>query len=123
MRGLLVRLANGQRWSLLAYIKTMETGSAWLAEKFPAMLRMVQDWNRYRRTRRRDHPERTLASYVFQEAEGISREAKLWWCKTRGHTVHNLQHDGVVVETARGETATAVAATRTGVCSIKGLGL
>ena len=27
--------------------------------------------------RRLEHPERTLASYVFQEAEGLSREAKL----------------------------------------------
>ena len=35
----------------------------------------------------------------------------------RGHTVHNLQHDGVVVETARGETAAAVAAALTDLCS------
>ena len=117
LRDLQVRLADGRRWSLLAYIKTMEAGSTWLAGKLPAMMRTVRDFNTHRRRRRKDHPERTLASYVFQEAEGISREAKLWWCRVRGHTVHNLQHDGVVVETARGETAAAAAAALTGVCS------
>ena len=94
----------------------MEVGSTWLSEKLPAMMRIVRDWNMYRRAKRRDHPERTLASYVFQEAEGLSREAKLWWCRTNGHTVHNLQHDGVVVELARGEPAAAAAALTT-VCS------
>ena len=81
---------------------------------------LVQDWNVHRRARharRRDHPERALASYVFQEAEGLSRQAKLWWCRTRGHTVHNLQQDGVVVEMSRGERATTVAAALTDACS------
>ena len=117
LSGLRARLANGQQWSLLTYIKTMEVGSEWLAQRLPAMMRMVRDWNMHRSSRRREHPERTLASYVFQEAEGISREAKLWWCRTRGHTVHNLQHDGVVAEPARGEAAAAMAATLTSVCS------
>jgi hypothetical protein len=119
LRGLEVRLADGRRWSLLAYIKAMEVGSTWLAGKLPAMMQVVRDFNVHRRGQRRDHPERTLASYVFQEAEGISREAKLWWCRLRGHRVHNLQHDGVVVEveTARGETATTVAEALTDHCS------
>ena len=81
------------------------------------MKRLVQDWNIHRRARRKDHPERTLASYVFQEAEGISRGAKLRWCKERGHTVHNLQHDGIVVEVGRGEDLGAVAAGMTQACS------
>ena len=42
-------------------------------------------------------PERTLSSYVWQEAEGISREAKLDWCWRGGHVAHNLQHDGVII--------------------------
>ena len=117
IRGLQVRLSDGKRWSLLAYIKTMEVGSTWLATKLPAMLHMTEAWNKHRRRRQKHHPERTLASYVFQEAEGVSREAKLRWCKARGHTVHNLQHDGVVVEAGRGESPTTIAAALTGVCS------
>ena len=81
------------------------------------MMRAVRDFNTHRRRQPKDHPERTLASYVFQEAEGISREAKLWWCRVHGHTVHNLQHDGVVVETARGVTAEAAAAALTELCT------
>ena len=53
----------------------MEVGSTWLATKLPAMLHMTEAWNKHRRKRQKHHPERTLASYVFQEAEGISREA------------------------------------------------
>ena len=117
MRELQVRLSDGRRWSLLAYIKTMEVGSTWLAHKLPAMMRMVRDWNTYRRARRRDHPERTLASYVFQEAEGLSRAAKLWWCRVGGHTVHNLQHDGVVAALARGVSDAEAARALGKVCS------
>ena len=55
--------------------------------------------------------------HVFQEAEGISRDAKLWWCKVKGHTVHNLQHDGIVARPAKGSTQKQVEASFTRVCS------
>ena len=44
-------------------------------------------------------------SYVLQEAEAISRDAKMWYAKVRGHEVHNLQHDGVVMRLSRGTPA------------------
>ena len=50
-----------------------------------------------RDAKRLEHPERTLASYVFQEAEGVSRQAKVRWAVQQGHTVLNLEHDGVVL--------------------------
>ena len=43
------------------------------------------------------HPERTVKSYAFQEAESTSRTAKVAWCKRQGHAVLSLQHDGVMV--------------------------
>ena len=92
--------AGGRTWSLRAYIAAQEVGSHWLARQLPAMHEFVRAWRRCRRGQVQ-HPERTLASYVFQEAEGLSRAAKLWWCRIGGHTVHNLQHDGVVVTLAR----------------------
>ena len=92
---------GGRTWSLRAYIAAQEVGSHWLARQLPAMHEFVRTWRRCRRGQVR-HPERTLASYVFQEAEGLSRSAKIWWCQVGGHEVHNLQHDGIVVTLARG---------------------
>ena len=90
-----VRISNGQRFCLRRYISVMEVGSQWLKEKLPAMEVFVIQWLRESGDKRRlQHPERTIASYVFQEMEGISRAAKIEWCTRGGHTVHNLQHDG-----------------------------
>ena len=54
------------------------------------------------------HEDRTLKSYVCQEAEGFSREAKLAWCEENGHHPCNLQHDGVVVAISSKATPEAV---------------
>ena len=40
---------------------------------------------------------RTVKSFCFQEAESISRTAKMRWCQRNGHAVLSLQHDGIVV--------------------------
>ena len=64
-----------------------------------AMTQFVRMWlGQGRDWRRLRQPERTLSSYVWQEAEGISRDAKIAWCRRAGHKVHNLQHDGVIIE-------------------------
>ena len=54
---------------------------------------------------------------MFQEAEGISREAKLWWARVQGHAVNNLQHDGVVLQLARGASPQQAARELSRVCS------
>ena len=78
------RVGAGQRFCLRRYISVMEVGSQWLKEKLPAMEAFVIQWLRESGDKRRlQHPERTIASYVFQEMEGISRAAKIEWC-TRG---------------------------------------
>ena len=43
------------------------------------------------------HPERTLKSYVLQEAEAISRYSKLCWAAEVGREPVSLQHDGVLL--------------------------
>ena len=108
--------ADGRTWSLRAYIAAQEVGSHWLACQLPAMHEFVRTWRRCRRGQVQ-HPERTLASYVFQEAEGLSRAAKLWWCRVGGHAVHNLQHDGVVASLARGMSDAEAARALGEVCS------
>ena len=55
------------------------------------------------------HPERTLKSFAFQEAESISREAKVTWCQCNGQAVISLQHDGIVVALAEGSDPSTVA--------------
>ena len=37
-----------------------------------------------------------VMSYLLQEAEAVSRNAKIKWCEANGVEVLNLQHDGVV---------------------------
>ena len=41
--------------------------------------------------------DRTLKSYLLQEAEATSREAKIRWCEERGLAVTSLQHDGIFI--------------------------
>ena len=98
--------ARAAAFSFDAYRRVQRVGTRWLAEKMTAMRQFVVTWMRARgdveSRRRLEHPERTLASYVFQEAEGLSRNAKLTWAARGGHTVQNLQHDGVVIALARG---------------------
>ena len=48
------------------------------------------------------HPERTCKSYALQEAESMSRAAKVAWCDRNGHAAVNLQHDGVAVLLTQG---------------------
>ena len=54
---------------------------------------------------------------MWQEAEGISREAKLQWCVRAGHVVHNLQHDGCIIAPRDGARADEVAAQLRRACS------
>ena len=65
----------------------------------PAMYRFVTDWLHARRDSRESRSGLTAKSYFLQEAEGLSRAAKVAWARQRGDLrVTNLQHDGVVVD-------------------------
>ena len=100
LSGLTVRLGgpDGHVFNVRAYLGAQRPGCEHLARHLPAMRELVVTWLRTQRDARRlQTPERTLASYVFQDFEGQSREAKLWCCKVHGHRPLNLQHDGVVV--------------------------
>ena len=57
-----------------------------------------------------EHPERTLKSYCFQEAESFSREAKVEWCAQQNGRAAacSLQHDGVVIALAEGVSIATV---------------
>ena len=100
-----ISLPNNKLFDFQGYVTAMQKGSQWLANRLPAMETMIKQWLRANGdTARLETSERTLASYVFQEKEGISRGAKIDWCTNRGHTVHNLQHDGIIIQLCRNET-------------------
>ena len=86
----------GQVFDLAAYIEEQPTRTQETARRMPLMLQMVQQLNEDFGKKQPFH-ERTLKSYLLQEAEGISRTAKLQWCAQHGCTAINLQHDGVVI--------------------------
>ena len=51
-----------------------------------------------------------MKSYMLQEAEAASREAKLRWAAESGVRVISLQHDGRVVAMVKGEERVQAAA-------------
>merc|ERR1712185_678428 len=75
----------------------------------PAMVSFVQDWLRTHDSARLHKGELAAKSYFLQEAEGLSRRAKVAWAERRGDVrVTNLQHDGIVVQLPDGVAAEAV---------------
>ena len=64
----------------------------------PAMSAFVEAYLRDQSDAERlGHAERTLKSYVLQEAEAISRGEKLRWAEAVGRRPVSLQHDGVLL--------------------------
>jgi hypothetical protein len=60
----------------------------------------------------------TAKSFFLQEAEGLSRAAKLAWSRLRGAgEITSLQHDGVVMVLSQGVTPTDACAALTEVCT------
>jgi len=107
--GMVVRLGQGHIFDFQAHREAQRAGTQWLAQRMRAMTQYVEAHLRTRGDDRRlEHPERTVASYVFQEAEGVSRRAKVWWARCKGHAVLNLQHDGLVLQLRHGDGAEAV---------------
>ena len=112
-------LRPGDTFSIRQYANAQRVGSRWLQQRMPAMNDFVCGWLTLEGdiVRRLREPERTLCSYVWQEAEGISRAAKLAWCRAGGHTPHNLQHDGVIIELGRGVAPADAVASLQDACS------
>ena len=77
------------------YWRAQQQSSAWMWEHAGEELRdFVQERNPTMSMRGR---RLTWKSYVLQEAEAVSRGAKIKWARKKGVTVHSLQHDCVVL--------------------------
>ena len=111
-------LPDGTTFALQTYIDSRAALTAEFVAMMPAMNTFVADWLTTHGDARAATSERTAKSYFLQEAEGISRRAKVRWAEQCGGVrITNLQHDGVVVE-LRGNTEPAlVSAALSAACS------
>ena len=100
-------LPGGERFCLAEYLRAQREGTEWLSERMETRLGMqtfVTEWLRKHKPHRL-HPERTLKSFILQDLESVSRDAKVEWCAQHGHAVLSAQHDGIVVSLRAGTTA------------------
>ena len=97
-RGCVFDLASGGQFNWYAYKNSQLNAAKNFEQELPAMARFVKAYLRIQGDDEKlEHPERTLKSYVLQEAEAISRYSKLCWAAEVGREPVNLQHDGVLL--------------------------
>ena len=104
--------AEGGEFDLNAYRAAQREGTGIMAEGAPRMLEMITEQptggtGRKDKSQCAEKSRRTLKSFLLQEGEAASRQAKCRWSRARGIGVYQLQHDGVVV--ARQTDAAGVA--------------
>ena len=110
LKGKQVRLACGKLYSLEEYQRAQRSGTQELANASPRMLEFVAA---HMKPSERAAPNKAalrMKSYLLQEAEAVSRAAKIEWCDAHGVQVVSLQHDGgMVASLPEGHTADEVA--------------
>ena len=114
-----VPLPGGRAFSLRAHEQSRADITSEFSRRLPCMQQFVADWLRAHDPGRWHKRALTAKSYFLQEAEGISRRAKVAWAMRRGDVrVENLQHDGIVVTIPPGVSAPEVAAGLTAACGL-----
>ena len=96
-------LPNGLRYSLEEYRNEQIQGTRWMSSRASATLEFVRRM-RAPGSAQYAKAEKTVKSYLLQEAEAASREAKMAWCVRHGVRVMSQQHDGVLCAPAEGRT-------------------
>ena len=102
-----VKDSTGKDFSMEKYRETQLTATKYIekgAKRMIECIRSVQNVG----SKKWDKASLTAKSYILQEAEATSREAKLWECKKRGIQVGSLQHDGILCYVRKEEEAGAV---------------
>ena len=103
-------LPNGQsQFTLEGYEAAAKERTQEMCDMMPTYMQYVKACNVARGKADKQHPL-TGKSYVFQHHEGQSRMAKQVRAQHDGHSVINLQHDGVFVRMMRGANVQAVRA-------------
>ena len=95
----------GTKWfSLEEYRKAQEAGTGWMLARTQRMLELL---NKVQIDKKHKNRKLMVKSYILQEAEAVSREAKMTWAKGNGIRIMSMQHDGIVVQTDRDVTEVA----------------
>ena len=85
---------GGPAFDVRAYIRSQPARTQWLVAQCPRAHSFTQQMLAGQASA---HPDRTLKSYILQEAESVSRGAKVAWAEKIGADWISLQHDGVVI--------------------------
>jgi hypothetical protein len=93
-------LGGTLRINLASYYKEQQRGAEWTEAHSSSMTELIRSLAKPD-TRAHEKAGRTTQSYILQEAEAVSRLAKIRKCRDLGLQVINLQHDGI----ATGATA------------------
>ena len=83
-------------FNLNAYRVAQREGTRAMAATAPRMLEMLEEERQGGRART-EQTTRTLKSFLLQEGEAASRQAKCRWCRKEGIAVYQLQHYGIAV--------------------------
>ena len=117
-----VRLACGRPYSLATYQRAQRKGTAWMAAASPRMLAYVTQSMSPADRRQGKKPELRLKSYLLQEAEAVSRAAKVAWASEHGVRVTSLQHDGVMLDSLPDGLEADEVAEQLGMCASRAAG-
>ena len=89
-------LPCGEEFSLEEYRMEQVKGTRWIAARSAGMIAFMERMPAQKGAKTPRRMDCTVKSYILQEAEAASREAKLEWCMRMGVRVMSLQHDGVL---------------------------
>ena len=92
LRGLVVDLPGGRRLDVTGLVRVQPARTRALVQARPRAFAFAQQ---VCAELGGNHPDRTLRSYVMQDREAASREAKVAWAAREGWRVVSYQHDGV----------------------------
>ena len=90
---------DGKKFSLEKYGKAQGEGTTWIITRAKPMWDFLERMDLPKKKGKRKDRKLMVKSYLLQEAEAVSREAKIRWAKEKGLRVMNLQHDGLVIQT------------------------
>lgn len=109
---------DGEVFSLRAYQDSRRALTGEFTRRMPTLVTFVRAWLALHKPDNEHKFALTAKSFFLQEAEGLSRAAKLAWSRLRGAgEITSLQHDGVVMVLSQGVTPTDACAALTEVCT------
>ena len=93
--GKIMKLTNGQNFSMDAYREAQGNGTNWMVSRSPSMMDFINQM--VIKKKKKGNRKLMAKSYLLQEAEAVSRETKIKWAVERGIPVASLQHDGILL--------------------------